>query len=422
MQKYIQYIIEFHNSNPVEIDFIKNHLKKYLETHEENQTEIETILDYLFSNTKVDISKIGYTTILKKTEKWHKKLQSVAIKDTEIEWEDYEVYMDFWDGFKIVKLISKSCYEREWKLMSHCVASYYGRDTIIYSLRDSKNLPHCTIEDGNQIKWKWNGHIDPKYIDYIVKFLEKTGMSVWENEMKNLWYHKIEKIDKYLTSECAYNGYIYEGKMNTLLDKDGRIYKGMWIFDVLPVCDIEDDGKFRLYDDIKWVVAYENLVMEDNGHSTRNASSWHYTRNASSWDYTQNASSWNSTRNASSWDYTQNASSWNSTRNASSGHSTQNASSGDSTQNASSGDYTRNASSWHYTRSEVNGRYGITADIGNGSRSKWVIGTWIVLAEYEKNTERYWYPKYVKCGQIDGIALKENTWYKLENWEFTETE
>ncbi len=85
MKKYLTYISEFHNSNPVEIDFIKNHLKKHLETNEENQTEIETILDYLFSNPKVDISKIGYSTILEKTEKWHKKLQSVATKDNEKE-------------------------------------------------------------------------------------------------------------------------------------------------------------------------------------------------------------------------------------------------------------------------------------------------------------------------------------------------
>ena len=57
MQKYIQYIQEFHNSNSVEIDFINNHLKKYLETNIESQDEIEQILDYLFSNPNIDISK-----------------------------------------------------------------------------------------------------------------------------------------------------------------------------------------------------------------------------------------------------------------------------------------------------------------------------------------------------------------------------
>lgn len=45
--------------------------------------------------------------------------------------------------------------------------------------------------------------------------------------MNNLGYYKIEKIGKDLTSEFSYNGYIYEGKLDTLLDKDGRVYKGM---------------------------------------------------------------------------------------------------------------------------------------------------------------------------------------------------
>jgi uncharacterized protein YwgA len=84
MNNYTIYIQEFHNSNPVELEFVKNHLQKHLKEHEENQTEIESILDYLFANP-IDISKIGYSTLLEKTEKWHKKIQSVAIKDTEEE-------------------------------------------------------------------------------------------------------------------------------------------------------------------------------------------------------------------------------------------------------------------------------------------------------------------------------------------------
>jgi hypothetical protein len=56
--KYYQYIKEFHNNNQVEIDFIDNQLSKHLKDNQENQTEIETILDYLYSNPKVDISKI----------------------------------------------------------------------------------------------------------------------------------------------------------------------------------------------------------------------------------------------------------------------------------------------------------------------------------------------------------------------------
>jgi len=238
MKKYLTYISEFHNSNPVEIEFVNNHLKKHLEKNPENQTEVETILDYLYSNQKVDISKFGYQIALEKTEKWHKKLQSVSSKDNEVEWKDYEVFLDFWDWFKVVRLISQECYQREGKLMSHCVSSYYGRSSKIFSLRDSENLPHCTIEDGNQIKGKWNGNIDPKYIDYIVKFLEKTWMTVGENEMRNLGYYKIEKIDEGLTSECAYNGYIYEGKLDTLRDKEWQKYEWFWLLKIKKLVEI----------------------------------------------------------------------------------------------------------------------------------------------------------------------------------------
>ena len=398
--KYLKFIEQFHDNNPIEIEFIKTQLK-----WDESQDEIEHILDFMFSNKHKKLEWLSYKLILAKTKKWDIQLQKVSSKDNEISWTDYEVYMDFNDGFKIVKLISKPCYEREWKLMSHCVWSYYGRDTTIYSLRDSKNNPHCTIENWNQIKGKWNWKIDPKYVDYIVKFLEKTWMIVWENEMKNLGYFKLDKIDKNLTCDSLYNWYIYQDKLDRVKDSEWRIYRGMGLWEVQDIVDIQDDWKFRLFEDIKSVVDYTKLVAweDTKGHSTRNASSGNYTRNASSGNYTQNASSGNYTQNASS------------------GDSTQNASSGDSTRNASSGHSTRNASSGNYTRSEINGKYGITADIGYQSKSKGIIGTWIVLAEYEKNIEWYWYPKYVKCEQIDWEILKENTWYMLKDWEFTIT-
>ena len=145
MQYYLDYINRLHDWKQIEIDFINNQLKKHLIDNQENQTEVEEILDFLYSND-IDISKIGYKTILEKTQKWHKKLAKLEVVDEEVEWVDYEVSLDFWDGFKFVKLISQNSYNREWKLMSHCVASYYGRDVNVYSLRDWKNKPHCTIE------------------------------------------------------------------------------------------------------------------------------------------------------------------------------------------------------------------------------------------------------------------------------------
>jgi len=38
--------------------------------------------------------------------------------------------------------------------------------------------------------------------------------------MKNIGYYKLEKIDKDLTSDCLYNGYIFENKLDTIKDKE----------------------------------------------------------------------------------------------------------------------------------------------------------------------------------------------------------
>ena len=76
-------------------------------------------------------------------------------------------------------------------------------------------------------------------------------MTVGENEMKNLGYYKLDSIEKNLTCESQYNGYIYENNLDKIKDKDGNTYKGMGLWNIKPVCDVQDDGKFRLYDDIK---------------------------------------------------------------------------------------------------------------------------------------------------------------------------
>ena len=63
-------------------------------------------------------------------------------------------------------------------------------------------------------------------MDYAVKFLEFLGMKVGENEMKNIGYYKLETIDKDLTCDKLYNGYVCEKNIDTIKDKDGDIYQG----------------------------------------------------------------------------------------------------------------------------------------------------------------------------------------------------
>jgi len=57
MEKYLDFIREFHDNNPIEIEFVNNHLKKHLVNNPENKDEIEQILDFLYSK-KIDISKV----------------------------------------------------------------------------------------------------------------------------------------------------------------------------------------------------------------------------------------------------------------------------------------------------------------------------------------------------------------------------
>ena len=386
MQKYLQYVSEFQENNSKWVEFIQNQLQKHLKENEEDKTEIEIILDYLYSNQNVDTSKIGYTTILGKTEKRHKKLQSVSTKNDEIEWIDYDVFLDFGDSFKMVVLKSKESYEREWKLMSHCVSSYYGRDTAIYSLRDENNKPHCTIEDGRQIKGKWNGKIDPKYIDYVVQFLNKKWMSVWENEMKNLWYYKIDTIDKWLTCDKSYNWYVYDGNSSLIKDKKWNTYSGFWLWNIKNIVDIKEDWKFYLFDDVNNIVDYSNLVIRE-------------------------------LTKASSGEYAKLASSGNSAKLASSGNSAKLASSGEYAQLASSGYSAQLASSGYSAKLEAKWEKSVIAWIWRNNIAKGIIWTWIVLAEYIKEGNEY-VCKNVKSAKIDWKKLKADVWYKLEWWKF----
>jgi hypothetical protein len=199
------------NASDVVVAWIEKRVKG-----KEPVSEVEHIIDYLISDKAPKrLDRATYKQMKSNAEKWNNTLikKGGKIKETD---DSVETVIDFGDGFKVVKLIEKEAYDREGFLMRHCVASYFGKDKEIYSLRDSDNQPHCTIEKDNQIKGKGNGDIHPKYIDYVVRFLEFTGMKVRDSEMEHLGYivpkfkkHIKNKLykDKYLrkTEEIAYN-------------------------------------------------------------------------------------------------------------------------------------------------------------------------------------------------------------------------
>ncbi len=264
MNKYIEYTKAFSQENEKVIQWLNSTCKNYLKTNPEVQDDIEHIIDYLISeDAPNNIAGMSYEEAKKNTDKWNKS-QIKKGKDIVETESDTEVVIDFKDGFKIVKLVGENAYKREGFLMSHCVGGYYGNGKEVYSLRDNKNMPHCTMEKDQQIKGKGNGDIHPKYVDYVVKFLEHTGMTVGDNEMKHLGYVNIEKLLPELHEDV--NKLLYANKYypqnkgyENLKDKDGNQYLDMDILDYFPFFkeeETETSFKLKLNFDMSLIVDY----------------------------------------------------------------------------------------------------------------------------------------------------------------------
>jgi len=101
-------------------------------------------------------------------------------------------------GFRWVKLVSALQFEREGRLMNHCVGNgtYYNRwrgnsSSEYFSLRDEHNRPHATLEvhfDGGhpltrkgsvvQCKGNSNRRPDKEYQPYIRRFIDEMKWTI----------------------------------------------------------------------------------------------------------------------------------------------------------------------------------------------------------------------------------------------------
>ena len=178
-----------------------------------SQTEVEHVIDYLNARAETHtlrLRRASYESVLHQAEQWVERMNRKAEGVVETE-EDTEVVRTWDSGFRLVKLTGKAAFEREGALMSHCVSSYYNKsNTTIYSLRDHKNNPHCTLEvtgddkSFNQIKGKGNGSIHPKYIKYILDILTDWNISVRGSELSNLGYDSLGEDLWKLYDHCYY--------------------------------------------------------------------------------------------------------------------------------------------------------------------------------------------------------------------------
>lgn len=105
---------------------------------------------------------------------------------------------------------------------------------------------------------------------------------------------------------------------------------------------------------------------------------------------------------------------------ATSGVSSHAATSGVSSPAATSGDSSHAVTSGKCSPASTSGDSSIAAAIGKNSKAKSTIGNWIVLAEYGEWNGKTYPVLCVKCGKIDGVSLKPDTYYQLKNGEFVE--
>lgn len=149
--------------------------------------EIGHTVDYFATLEPNDLRKIykePYRVIKQKVQEWDRELAASATDSGKEDVEkkklalgkDYKVIKQV-GGMKWVKLLTPESKDVEGEFMGHCVggAGYENKD--IYSLWDSKNRSHVTIEaDDNkktiqQIKGKQNREPNEKYLPISIDFV-----------------------------------------------------------------------------------------------------------------------------------------------------------------------------------------------------------------------------------------------------------
>ena len=154
--------------------------------------EIGHTVDYFATLEPNDLRKIykePYRVIKQKVQEWDRELAASATDSGKEDVEkkklalgtDYKVVKQV-GGMKWVKLLTPESKDVEGEFMGHCVggAGYENKD--IYSLWDSKNRSHVTIEaDDNkktiqQIKGKQNREPNEKYIPASIDFVANAMM------------------------------------------------------------------------------------------------------------------------------------------------------------------------------------------------------------------------------------------------------
>ena len=177
-------------------------------------------------------------------------------------------------------------------------------------------------------------------------------------------------------------------------------------------------GLFKM--GIEWLK--EQTIFSKNDTKELEKSSGNYAQIGSSGNYAQIGSSGYGAQIGSSGNDAKIGSSGDDAKIGSSGDDAQIGSSGNYAQIGSSGNYAQIGSSGYGAQIGSSGKNSVVMCAGNNSIAKAKIGSWITLAEWGRDDNGDWIPINVVTKRVDGVEIKEDTYYKLVNGVFTEVD
>ena len=184
-------------------------------------------------------------------------------------------------------------------------------------------------------------------------------------------------------------------------------------------------------DDAKIGSSGNYAKIGSSGDDAKIGSSGNYAKIGSSGDDAKIGSSGDGAKIGSSGDGAKIGSSGYGAKIGSSGYGAKIGSSGDDAQIGSSGNYAQIGSSGYGAKIGSSGdgakigssgKNSVVMCAGNNSIAKAKIGSWITLAEWGRDDNGDWIPINVVTKRVDGVEIKEDTYYKLVNGVFTEVD
>ncbi len=170
--------------------YTENHIKRHIAIAQKFNMRIKIRIDHLktsnrFSDIKSVLEMVGkHRHVLADRVEAHKKELEEQLKLQQ----GIEFITNLTNNYKVVRLLTPEALDAEATHMRHCIGDgtfderITDKETVIYSIRDSENKPHVTLEINNnkicQCTGKNNKRPIPKYIPYVLELLEKLNLNL----------------------------------------------------------------------------------------------------------------------------------------------------------------------------------------------------------------------------------------------------